>query len=386
MTFLDQLRQPLVIHPACDHTHTVIFLHRFPSDSSEYEVRSKLLSAKKSRDHVTLREKFPSIRWVYPHPNGDNSDKKSGKNLSLEDMTKLSLSTQESTMPHITQIILREAERIGGLHRIILGGQGDTAIAAHEAMRSFPQPDCDTLGSPQKLKHFIEQHFHNQKWSDIRDLTLGGFIGMHAENGQHTRDQKEHGLMGRFANLTKVNEMIVKNTPHCFIHGGYKTQTVTWDGRRIEEVEEFLRDLGIPTSGDGKTLSCTPENRDLLTPKLRTNPQEKQQPKENPRSDVDKHLAEVKKQKAADEELRKRILMRIECDKADRIFRQQREIQRRNAIKQEDDANTLSEYYGGNEEPNASFSEDVNFGEHSGPDEDGDPNKNNSSAGKSDMD
>ncbi|KAI1120167.1 hypothetical protein F5Y10DRAFT_258940 [Nemania abortiva] len=318
---MEHLRRPLVIHPDGKHTHTVIFVHSFKSDSSDHEIRSKLLSGKMSKDHMALKLKFPSIRWLFPY---------AGKHLSPEDTAELQLNTKNDALLYITRIILQEAELVGGLNKVILGGQGETAFTAHEAMRSFTQPEPEVRENPHKLKEFIQGNFHNTEWSEIKDLTLGGFIGMYAEGGRVTRHEKEYGVMGRFASAIKVNEMIVKNTPHCFIHGGYKTQTATWDGRRIDEVETFLKSLGIGTTIIAKAIKTELGDYDPLTPRSRLDPKDKKSEKD-PRSEVDKHLELVKKQKAADAEARKRIMMRIECDKSDRRARQQREVEARRA-------------------------------------------------------
>ncbi|KAI0150525.1 hypothetical protein GGR57DRAFT_514140 [Xylariaceae sp. FL1272] len=325
------LRRPLVIYPESEHTHTVIFLHRFAPTDSEYEIRSKALSSKMSKDHITLRDKFPSVRWVFPyalqHPSAEQADSHSNKGHSAEDMAKLNLNSDSNPLPYVTQMILQEAERVHGLDRIILGGQGETAIAAHEAMMSFTQPRPGML--PEELKLFIQQTFHNIAWTETQEIKLGGFIGMHAENGLPTQDVKEHGFTIKFANPTRINEMIVKNTPHCFIRGGYKLQTVTWDGRRIDEVECFLREIGVSpvvtAEGPG---AIKPEPVDRLTPKYRPDPKQKKLEKDT-RSSVEKHLEEVKKQKAADEEARRRTLIRIECDKLDRMARSARESKAR---------------------------------------------------------
>ncbi|KAI1264614.1 hypothetical protein F5Y18DRAFT_417589 [Xylariaceae sp. FL1019] len=324
------LRRPLVIYPEIEHTHTVIFLHRFAPTDSEYEIRCKALSTKMSKDNIALRDKFPSVRWVYPYvnqrPGAEQSDNSSRRDQSVEDMAKLNLVSGSNSLPYITQLILQEAERVNGIDKIILGGQGETAVAAHEAMMSFTQPPPDMFNQPEELKLFIQQTFHNDKWTEIPDIKLGGFIGMHAENGPLTRDVQEHGVARKFANSTHINEMIVKNTPHCFIRGGYKTHTVSWDGRRIDEVEGFLKEIGVSSAATAdNTKGIKSEPIDRLTPKYyRPDPKQKKIEKD-PRSSVDKHLEEVKKQKAADEEARKRTLMRIEDDRIDRIARNKRE-------------------------------------------------------------
>ena len=59
MSLQPNLTRPLVILPIDQHTHTVIFLHRFSADTTEDELRSKVLSAKMTRNHKTLAEPVP---------------------------------------------------------------------------------------------------------------------------------------------------------------------------------------------------------------------------------------------------------------------------------------------------------------------------------------
>lgn len=154
MSLRQNLISPLVIPPVDKHTHSVIFLHRFSVDTIEDELRSKVLSSKMTRDHRTLAEQFPSVRWVFPYP---KDHARHWSNLSPEDKAELGLTGR---LPYITQIVLQEAEGVGGLDKIILGGQGKTAEAAHEAMSSFPELSTATKRDPEETTTFIRENFH----------------------------------------------------------------------------------------------------------------------------------------------------------------------------------------------------------------------------------
>lgn len=66
-------------------------------------------------------------------------------NLSAEEKRELGLTVPG--VPYVTQVILQEAGRVGGLDKIILGGQGRTAEAAHDAMSSFPESPVSSTTS-----------------------------------------------------------------------------------------------------------------------------------------------------------------------------------------------------------------------------------------------
>ncbi|KAE9571121.1 hypothetical protein CGMCC3_g12701 [Colletotrichum fructicola] len=130
------------------------------------------------------------------------------------------------SMPYITQIVLQEAEHVGGLDRVILGGQGETAEAAHEAMSSFPECKSD---SADDVAVFIQDKLHST-CTDLSQLRLAGFVGTHTPDGEMTRDVRNKAVMSKAApGKNKINSSIATNTPHKFINGGYKTQTMTWD-------------------------------------------------------------------------------------------------------------------------------------------------------------
>ncbi|GAB1315476.1 hypothetical protein MFIFM68171_05686 [Madurella fahalii] len=69
MALRQKLSKPFVVAPSSesDHTHTVVFLHRFPESTADEELPSKVLSAKKTGNHKNLLEQFPTIRRVFPY-------------------------------------------------------------------------------------------------------------------------------------------------------------------------------------------------------------------------------------------------------------------------------------------------------------------------------
>lgn len=232
MSLRENLVKPFVIQASKDHSHTVIFLHRFPQDTPQGELPGKVLSAKLTKNHKTLAEQFPRIRWVFPypklHPDDTNgrSRNQHWSRLSTEDIKNLELPFG-GDLPYITQIIIQEAKLAGGLDRIVLGGQGDSAIAAHDACTSFPELAAACRENENVEKAFLDRFFHKLGWTKLEQLRMAGFVGMHAQEGPATRDESDYLLSRRTSSSRIVNHTILKQTPHKFIRGGYKTQTIT---------------------------------------------------------------------------------------------------------------------------------------------------------------
>lgn len=324
MALRQKLVKPFVVDPAEGHSHTVVFLHRFPESTTDEELHNKVLSQKLTNNHKTLREQFPTVRWVFPFC---KAHARPWNNLSAEDRVAVGMTL--SSLPYITQIILQEAERAGGLNRIILGGQGETAEAAHEAMSSFPEARTNAYDNKEELAAFMWEKFTLTS-ANLDDLKLAGFVGMHAQDGQLTRDVKNFGMMTKgIPTKQKINATIIKNTPHRFIHGGYKLQTTTWDGKRIDDFAAFLMSIGVdrlPDSSQGQGSNET------LTPKERPEPgttRGKRIDAKDELNDKQKYALEIAKDKKAQEEQKQKALRRIEADKVERKIRQERERQKR---------------------------------------------------------
>ncbi|KAL0938196.1 uncharacterized protein CTRU02_207927 [Colletotrichum truncatum] len=319
MALRQQLPPPIVVNArhGHEHTHTVVFLHRFPESTTDEELRRKVLSEKLTKNHKTLRRQFPSVRWVFPF---GKAHARPWNNLSPDDRKAVGMTM--GAVPYITQIILREAKRAGGLDRIILGGQGETAEAAHEAMSSFPEGGTDLHSDPKEMSAFIKRNYH-LTWTQSSQLRLGGFVGMHLEDGQPTRDVKTLALISKEAiRPQKISNNIITNTPHKFIHGGYKIQTTTWDGARIDQFAEFLAGIGVFRIPDKEQ-----KIQETLVPKDRAKVK-KFDPREG-LNDVQKYALEVAEQKKLDALRKEKVLVRIEADKVERNILQERKKQRR---------------------------------------------------------
>ncbi|KAK1833394.1 hypothetical protein QBC39DRAFT_278942 [Podospora conica] len=303
------LPPPVVVDPTVAHTHTIIFLHRFPTPLPT-DLTPRLLSTKRPRDHRPLATQFPSIRWVYPFHKPPPAARPYA-NLTPADRAAVGLDAR-TTSPYITQLVLQEGRRLNGLDRVILGGQGETSEAAHEALFAFPDvlPDWMTEDEPR----------------------LVGFVGMHADVREQTRDVKAYSITtkmdeGDERRPGRVGRAVVRRTPHRFIHGGYKVQTQTWDGKRIDEMAKFLEEeMGverIPTEEQRKNLG-----KEILTPKDR---EKKPEEVKETLTEGQKYALELAKDKKANDELAEKVRIRIEADKVERKIRQERERQKRRA-------------------------------------------------------
>ena len=150
---------------------------------------------------------------------------------------------------------------------------------------------------------------------------MGGFVGMHAKDGPATRDESDYLLSRRTSSGRIVNHSILRQTPHKFIRGGYKTQTITWDGPRIDAFAWFLTSLGIKREGYEEDLPSTDPS--ALAPKQR--PVEEKKDTKPELTPQQRHMNEIKADKKANEETRRLILLRIEEDKRNRRYRKERE-------------------------------------------------------------
>lgn len=248
MALREKLTKPLVLGPAGgQHTHTVDFLHLFEAISDDDAFRSRVLAAKQTKDHRTLAAQFPTVRWVFPYP--EKGSVLHWSNLSAQEKRELGLALPG--VPYVIQIILQEADRVGGLDKIILGGQGKTAEAAHDAVSSFPESPVSSA-TPEKnsvvlIAEHIQKHFH-PAWTGFADLKMAGFVGMHVpttgQGAQVTRDVRNFGIQSKITwkECVGINNTIIRNTAHKFIHGGYKTHAMTRDRRRIDDFAAFLED------------------------------------------------------------------------------------------------------------------------------------------------
>lgn len=338
MSLRETLTPPMVVEPTSCHTHTVIFLHRCPEGTGDDELlrSSKVLALKRTKDHKTLREQFPSVRWVFPHAKV-HAGGQHWSHLSAEDMESalgLDAAAQDVSLPYITRVVLQEAERPGA-DKVVLGGQGDTAEAAHDAMARIPgpprvEPDDENKHSP--LPHQITR--------------LAGFVGMHAADGPVTRDVRAYGISRKLDG--EGGDGIVASTPHEFIKGGYKVQTATWDGRRIDDFAAFLESVHVRRVLSGDGIDRNTGMREILTPRER--PGVRTDARASAQDELDekqKYALEIARQKAAADEHRLRILHRIEADKVERKIKTERERQARLYRAQAQQSKTPANVHGG---------------------------------------
>ncbi|KAK1705673.1 uncharacterized protein CLUP02_07014 [Colletotrichum lupini] len=323
MSLRQNLTKPMVVDATegHDHTHTVVFLHRFPETTSEEDLSRKVLSEKLTMNHKTLREQFPSVRWVFPYP---KAHARPWNNLTPEDRTAVGMNI--GSLPYIAQIILQEANKAGGLDRIILGGMGQTAEAAHDAMTSFPECKIDAYDNADDMSSFLQKTFHADCTS-LEHLKLAGFVGMHAQDAKITSDVRSMAVLSKevYTMKKKINATLVAQTPHKFINGGYKIQNKTWDGSRIDDFASFLEAIGVERGLDIKKTST-----ETLIPKNRE-PTQKWDPRDT-LSDAQRYAQEILEQKKENEEIRRKLLIRIEADKVERKIKDAREKANRGNI------------------------------------------------------
>ncbi|KAK9423795.1 hypothetical protein SUNI508_03811 [Seiridium unicorne] len=303
MSLVQQLSKPLAIEPTGDHSHTVVFLHRFPAETTRQELGFKFLAKKKVSVATTLQNQYPTIRWVFPFPKLHLIEQRSRashwENLSPLDITELEL--EDNGIPYITQIIIREAHMVGGLDKIII--------------------PSGVRNKPEDLQSFIQQTFPGS-WTDVSQFKLAGFVGMHGLNDGATPDQRTYLLISRFWSKSSVRDTIVVNTPHKFIHGGTKKPDDRDDGIRIIEFAKFLESIGVPTIGDVASRLKAYEPQ-IVGPRFTKadEPTAAEQADANIQHElkaIEKHRRQIMQQKRQQAQDRERVLKRIEDDKIER--------------------------------------------------------------------
>ncbi|KAK8085357.1 hypothetical protein PG997_006628 [Apiospora hydei] len=334
MALQQTLTKPFVVEPLKGHTHTVIFLHRLPAGTAPTALRTKVLSAKRTQDGQTLRLQFPTVRWVFPHaklhlddaegegghPIMDGPNAKHWANLTPEDCAAAGLELGPSA-PYVAQLVLQEAQKAGGLDRVVLCGQGETALAAHDTLDRLRK----TMGAyaPESAMHaFVEEQMRLHAEDEDKDKDedepesqpqpwkLAGCVGMHPDNDQAPRDQRDYGLICSLGgsnpysakNSNSFSNDLIRNTPHEFIRGGYTETSALWGGQRIDDFAAFL------ASRAGAAKQKALEDRKRVQ---------------------QKHAEEYRLNKQREAEHRQKILRQIEDQEAERRLREERERERR---------------------------------------------------------
>lgn len=128
--------EPLVVHPATAHTHSIILLHGRGSNAERFGL--ELLAARSSAQK-TLAEHFPSAKFIFPTAKKRRSTvlKRTPinqwfDNFSLEDPTQrqhLQYDGIKETSEFVTSLVHQEAEVIG-MERIVVGGLSQGCAAA----------------------------------------------------------------------------------------------------------------------------------------------------------------------------------------------------------------------------------------------------------------
>jgi predicted esterase len=117
-----------VIAPTTAHTHTTIFLHGSGSNAREFE--SEFFESQASDDRF-LADIFPGLKWVFPcaqvrHAETEQEDMHQWFDMASvrEPRTReeLQLPGLRESVGFIKDIMEEEAEKMGGMHAIFLGG------------------------------------------------------------------------------------------------------------------------------------------------------------------------------------------------------------------------------------------------------------------------
>ncbi|KAK7943644.1 uncharacterized protein PG986_012757 [Apiospora aurea] len=360
MALQQTLTKPFVVEPlkGHPHTHTVIFLHRHPAATEPESLRTKVLSAKRTQDGQTLRLQFPSVRWVFPHAklhldaegeggghpimNGPNP--KHWANLTPEDCAAAGLELGPSA-PYVAQLVLQEAQRAGGLDRVVLGGQGETALAAHDALDRLRK----TMGAyaPETAMHaFVEEQMrlHAEDEDEDKDngepqpWKLAGYVGMHPDNDQVPRDQRDFSLVCNLGgsnpysakNGNSFSNDLIRNTPHEFIRGGYTDTSAMWGGPPGARTK-------TPSSSSSSFSPASPpspSSKPVVSGPIEGHSDDKagadkQKALDDRKRVQQKHAEEYRLNKQREAEHRQKILRQIENQKAERRLRDKRERERR---------------------------------------------------------
>ncbi|KAI1259406.1 hypothetical protein F5Y18DRAFT_300712 [Xylariaceae sp. FL1019] len=198
------LIKPWVIEPTTQHTHTMIFVQKFSQTQTECQIWEQLVCHKICWKRHSLRQHFPSMKWVFPHgkipSNGSSLESHTNvwepTDLSSDERTAVNLNWGKE-VPYLTQIILNEAQLIGGTDKIILGGQGIGAVAAQRALQGFDKPPIATpLPLPEGPREFIHTYVANVSGLPKRQVKIAGFFNMHDPTAYYAEPAWQRTSMG----------------------------------------------------------------------------------------------------------------------------------------------------------------------------------------------
>ncbi|KAI2471142.1 alpha/beta-hydrolase [Annulohypoxylon bovei var. microspora] len=269
---------PLTSHP---HTHTVVFLHG-RGDTSQNMADALLRWSRDSRGR-TLMDEFPSVRWVFPQAEpslvettGDHWPQwfDIWNILDMTDREELQAFGLKESVESVRRVVLREAEAVGGLNKIVLAGISQGGATAAHVLLHLGEFEGEKEGEGED-----EKSANAGTVARVEDLRprLCGLMGFSAwlpfPGGSLDETREVLGLEGEL--LDSKSDEIVKNTPvflgHCsddplvFIEYGQQLRDglesfgmdVKWheypDGGHwfnapfgMDDAVEFLKAQGIP--------------------------------------------------------------------------------------------------------------------------------------------
>lgn len=128
--------EPLVVHPATTHTHSIILLHGRGSNAERFGLE---LLATRSSANKTLADHFPSVKFIFPTAKKRRSTvlrrvpiNQWFDNFSLDDPSQrqhLQYDGIKETSEFVTRLVHQEAELVG-VGRVVVGGLSQGCAAA----------------------------------------------------------------------------------------------------------------------------------------------------------------------------------------------------------------------------------------------------------------
>jgi predicted esterase len=122
--------EPLVFEPISKHTHTIILLHGRRSTGQEFA--EDLFAAELSTKHESLRQRFPTYRWVFPSSRkiwSATFEETMPAWFEATSLTDISARPEfqvpgiEQAVKHIRRILDEEIDRLeNNPHNVIVGG------------------------------------------------------------------------------------------------------------------------------------------------------------------------------------------------------------------------------------------------------------------------
>ncbi|KAI0023932.1 Alpha/Beta hydrolase protein [Xylariomycetidae sp. FL0641] len=167
-----------VLPPAAPHTHTVIFLH--DRGDTGRDLAGTLFLSRDSY-HRTLRDVFPSVRWVFPQAEPRPCERTGEERasqwfdiwnpLDFADREDLQAPGLRDSVRSVRRLVVREARRVkGGLRSIVLAGTGQGgATAVHTLLNLVVPPDVAALSREPPVVEVEEDENDDVDAMDIDD-------------------------------------------------------------------------------------------------------------------------------------------------------------------------------------------------------------------------